>query len=632
MKTVFLFIALISPGFLFGQCTVYFQNNTGKDFGVTIDQTGTDTLSTGEWMQISTSIYSWQTKAAVFSFHPDTVMLINDTVFFTTSLTNENDTISLKTRFVNNGSNLTSFTVSVPGLIDSWHSDFSFYGGFFSFGSEVMEVKYRKEENPSTLQQEIIFGIQDTSDYHLLEEDFTNPNSINVMTYNVQLMPLVTGNYLERGSLLPSRLSPFQDVVVFEEAFSDSARNYYLHPAMIASGYIYYTTILNDTALPNITTTTNGGVIIYSKWPIELEKEKKYANCSNNSSWDCLASKGVKYAKINKLGKYYHVFGTHMEAGGSSSDIQFRMQQYGELRSFIDSQYISSNEAVIIAGDLNTSPKDGVEFIAIQDSLEPIMPHHYGHYESTFSYADTGYIIDHVWCSANHLLPLESSNLVFTFRSLDSLMWGIFDFSDHRTVNGHYVFPENVSVSFIDTILCFGDTVLMSLGVSDSLDFIWMLNGDDILGETSSSLTLIGSSPAISGDYNARVSNTLMLGGSNDPITKWFYPNGLVSYIQSSNYDVASIYFQDPCGVGVLSNQRSRYIVYPTLNSGLLYVDIGDFEESVKMRIISLLGKEVLCLDINSSRWVHLVGVPSGIYNINLEASGNMEVKKIIIK
>ena len=44
-----------------------------------------------------------------------------------------------------------------------------------------------------------------------------------------------------------------------------------------------------------------------------------------------------------------------MEAGGSSSDIQFRMQQYGEMRSFIDSQYISSNEAVIIAGDLNTS-------------------------------------------------------------------------------------------------------------------------------------------------------------------------------------------------------------------------------------------------------------------------------------
>ena len=68
MKAIFFFIALISPGFLFAQCTIYFQNNTGKDFEVTIEQTGTDTLSASEWTQASTSIYSWQTKAAVFSF------------------------------------------------------------------------------------------------------------------------------------------------------------------------------------------------------------------------------------------------------------------------------------------------------------------------------------------------------------------------------------------------------------------------------------------------------------------------------------------------------------------------------------------------------------------------------------
>jgi hypothetical protein len=28
-----------------------------------------------------------------------------------------------------------------------------------------------------------------------------------------------------------------------------------------------------------------------------------------------LANKGIKYARVNKLGKRYHLFGTHMDAG-----------------------------------------------------------------------------------------------------------------------------------------------------------------------------------------------------------------------------------------------------------------------------------------------------------------------------
>ena len=145
--------------------------------------------------------------------------------------------------------------------MDQWHSDFNFHENVIQFGQLGVELKYRKEFNQINSQTEILFALQDTIDYSVDSQDLNNPNAINVISYNVQLMPLVTGNFLERASLLPPNFSVYQDVVVFQEAFSDSARANYLHPEMLSAGFNYYTTILNDTALPSITTTTNGGVV-----------------------------------------------------------------------------------------------------------------------------------------------------------------------------------------------------------------------------------------------------------------------------------------------------------------------------------------------------------------------------------
>lgn len=59
----------------------------------------------------------------------------------------------------------------------------------------------------------------------------------------------------------------------------------------------------------------NGGVIIVSKWPIIHEAQHIYRNACHYS--DCLAAKGVKYARVLKrvgtTSKIFNVFATHMQ-------------------------------------------------------------------------------------------------------------------------------------------------------------------------------------------------------------------------------------------------------------------------------------------------------------------------------
>jgi sphingomyelin phosphodiesterase len=52
---------------------------------------------------------------------------------------------------------------------------------------------------------------------------------------------------------------------------------------------------------------TNGGVFIVSRWPIELSVGIEFSKCVGVV--DCAARKGVLYARINKNGERFNIFG-----------------------------------------------------------------------------------------------------------------------------------------------------------------------------------------------------------------------------------------------------------------------------------------------------------------------------------
>jgi len=627
-------ITLICSTTLFGQHSITVQNNTALDYNFQVAQSGNIVIGSNQYTVMNTLLTAYANDMAMLEFDPDTVMSPGDTVYFDGLLTSANDTIVVQMQVaMGNAGHEVFYSGAGPGFDLAWSDDFNFHDAAFVSLGAPYAFRFKRTVDMTDNDDDVLFAVQEDFIYSIDSSDFSNPGVINVMSYNIQMTPIVSFNFFERATYFPELISAYQDIVVVQEVFEDMTRINDLTPAMVAAGFPYYTTVLNDTALSYITTPTNGGVLIYSRWPIEAEAEIKYANCSNNGAWDCLASKGVKYARVNKLGKLYHVFGTHMEAGGSTADVQYRLEQYGEIANFMDTLSIPADEAVIIAGDLNTGPKDGMEYDSLRSNTNPIIPQHTGYFESTFSYADTGRIIDHVWGQADHLHPITSENKVITFRSVDSVMWGIFDFSDHRTVLGRFLYPDIQPGPFVDTALCAGDSLTLSVGSSDPLIYQWTLDGTDITGANANTYTINGASASVKGTYDCEVTNYKVYGNQGDVLSLIFYPEGPDTLEQTYIFTIAAIGYQDPCGVGVPEEEQgSDIVVVPSPSDGRFELRIADFEKYEQMELFNSVGSLVASEAVTGpSMHYDIAAQGEGVYFVRLTGKAHSAAARIIL-
>lgn len=130
------------------------------------------------------------------------------------------------------------------------------------FGGLPVTIKYKPDGTDAFFNRDIVFAIQGNRPKYTIDSvDLNNPNVMNVLSYNVQFLPFgVIGmpNAAEQGDYIPTKISPYQDVVIVQEAFDDGPRNNNLIPAMTAAGFPYRTDILNNNQLP----TWNSGVQI----------------------------------------------------------------------------------------------------------------------------------------------------------------------------------------------------------------------------------------------------------------------------------------------------------------------------------------------------------------------------------
>ncbi|EPG58456.1 sphingomyelin phosphodiesterase [Leptospira borgpetersenii] len=200
-----------------------------------------------------------------------------------------------------------------------------------------------------------------------IPENFIPENmGIKILTHNVFLLPKTLpgwGNWgqNERAQrIVSSNYIQNQDVIVFDEAFDTDARKILLDG--VRSEYPYQTDVIGRTkkgwdatlGLYRKDAFTNGGVVIVSKWPIEekIQHVFKEKGCGA----DVFSNKGFAYVRIDKNGKKFHIIGTHVQAqdsGCANLGVVSRVNQFNEIRDFIDSKKIPKNEMVLIAGDLN---------------------------------------------------------------------------------------------------------------------------------------------------------------------------------------------------------------------------------------------------------------------------------------
>ncbi|TNF30563.1 MAG: hypothetical protein EP314_01500, partial [Bacteroidetes bacterium] len=532
MKRVLIAVVTIFiTQFVFSQSTVYVRNSTWQNFFVEAGQYGTISIPQNQWQSGVSNVESWieSTGQEVITVNRSNMAVPEgDTAYFDVVLNGTTDVITIKLRVIGilGGTEL-DYSLDVNGTSEPWYDDGDFHEVSTTLAGRPVVIKFKPDNDDLNQDRDIRFAIHDLPVYQLSAADFNDPNTLNVMFYNIQMITFgVSGmpQANERAALLPAELSANQDVVCFSEVFDDAARNDHLIPAMTAAGFPYRTTILNEPG-GIIPFPVNGGVMIFSKWPIEADDEIDFAECGQAAS-DCLANKGVKYARVNKLGKRYHVFGTHMDAGGGADDIFARRTQMAEIRDFIATLQIPESEPVIFGGDFNTDPLGSdMDYQAFLDTMNPVIPQHIGYWESNFS-GDFGKIIDHGWADRYHLVPLEMTNEIITVRSLDPLLWDISEFSDHRCVLARYVYPE-ITMTGGDTLVCPGADLTLSVTTDHPVSYQWIRDGEEIAGETSAQLSLTDALESQTGHYSCNVSYDVIYGNWGDSLTALFFPAGV---------------------------------------------------------------------------------------------------------
>jgi len=431
---------------------VFFQNNTPFN----LSAQAASPLSTSYWGRGATSLPAYaKDPVKILGFNRNTGIKRGKQYEFTTTITlpiknkqtSANATITLKQRLKGTWNNSNMWQGS--SLSAAWHGDNKQYLEVFKFvDTNNKKYTFLLSYN-SYLDEDLFDDIQYNLSYIPEIEKAPTANTLNVLAWNVYMRPsaLFLNGQNQRAGLIPLVISKDFDVLIFSEAFDTDARAKLVR-GLAQQGFVYATDVVGHAGSR---LKMNGGVIIVSKWPIEVNQEKMFGStCSKD---DCLADKGIVYAKINKQGKRYHIFGTHTQAWPTPAGRSTRVAQFRMLQSFIQSLPIPNTEPVIIAGDLNVDSVKNVagereKMLAASHTIEPTRqgPQKYTADRTTndLTEGDPEYL-DYVLYSADHQQPQRSYNKVLIYKS--PYEWkpspaheSVLELSDHYGLYGYFEF------------------------------------------------------------------------------------------------------------------------------------------------------------------------------------------------
>jgi endonuclease/exonuclease/phosphatase family metal-dependent hydrolase len=321
----------------------------------------------------------------------------------------------------------------------------------FTFNGKAMTIKYAFYFTGG--YDDILYTIQENNPFPINSSDLTNPRKVNILTQNTYMRPseLFFDDQSVRKNYYDDLLKNY-DAIIFQEMFDDDVRSNML--SQLSAEYPYQTSVVD---IPNhgvLDPIQDGGILIVSRWPLEAQDQFLFGN--NCNADDCLAYKGFKYAKINKLGVPYHLFNTHMDAFNEQVDVNIRKSQLQQAKSFIASKSIPTDQAVIFGGDLNIdkitnkwgeydslwTPFFDAQMPVFDNPLNPSWNSATNKYLSGTS--DAPEYLDYVLPMKSNLLPISAINKVRPYRTIADPMWKKFDISDHYSVSGIFEYAGSV--------------------------------------------------------------------------------------------------------------------------------------------------------------------------------------------
>ena len=143
-------------------------------------------------------------------------------------------------------------------------------------------------------------------------------------------------------------------------------------------------------------------------WSVEVENET-YDTCSGwlRGANDCFAYKGFQIIKITlPNSKRFFIVNTHMDAGRRDSDRAARKRQLEQIISTIKQR--TTNEALIVAGDLNLNSKNPEDVKLLEHFKE----------ELRLTDSFTGHNISKKWTILDYILYKQGEELEFKIISV----------------------------------------------------------------------------------------------------------------------------------------------------------------------------------------------------------------------
>mgnify|MGYP003624793180 CR=1 FL=1 len=436
-------VAVLSSASTWAESYIYLTNNTNQTLDLTINQRGSALVKGEHWQQHATSVPPLGTVRYLETNRDTGIKWGKDYYFDTTVTAEDGSTTMLQQKLTGtwNFSDIWHGTQQSP-----WYDDRNIHSVKQSFAGVDSTIAF-KAENARANGDDYYYVI------HPKEDDVIRGanNNFNVLAYNVwALLPgLVSKSVSERLNLLKDKLNGY-DAIVFSELFDNSRRNTFLNA--LKTEYPYQTQVVDRSG-----SLEDGGVLIVSRYPIDSESQIAFDDCDAE---DCMSAKGVIYAKINKGGNPYHVFGSHTQAWTADKNQATRLSQFQQMRNFIDSRSISSSEPVIIAGDLNV---DKINFPQEYNTMLNVLNAEEVPRNGGYAYTYNGYVnnwtdgapenLDYVLYSTAHLQPTSSESKVLTPRSIHADVFTKYDLSDHFAMVGNLTFDTPVGEA--DTTLVY---------------------------------------------------------------------------------------------------------------------------------------------------------------------------------
>ncbi|MCP5161163.1 MAG: endonuclease/exonuclease/phosphatase family protein [Hahellaceae bacterium] len=419
-----------------GTSIIKFTNSTLDTLHVSVQMLSQSPLSEGDyWQPLAEEIPPLETRE-ILSFSRDSGLENNAEYEFITRVSGTNSHVLLKQKI--KGTLLNSqMWLGAEGedFASDWQYDREIHRYETTFDGASATLAFKSEFTGGF--DHISYILQ--PDQALVADE--GPNNFKILSYNVWATTVMGSKEIDaRFSELPKHFKGY-DAIVFSELI-DTLPSQQLLDA-IRDEFPYQTAVLNSPGY-----LVNGGVAIVSRWPIQTEDKVIYKGVCVDIQ--CLASRGAVYAKINKQGNLYHVFGTHTQSYNEDEQRAVRLEQLRLMGEFVKSRQIPADEPVLMAGDYNVNkllyPEDLAQMLINLDAVEPANEGNpYTYHGDQNHWADAGWIeyLDYVLYSQSHLTPIASVNRVIVPRSLNEALWGKWDLSDHFALVGDFWFANH---------------------------------------------------------------------------------------------------------------------------------------------------------------------------------------------